>query len=46
MMPVDNFGFQGMFLANIKREVYDYDSTQLIDDDNVPKSLLKLAISP
>jgi len=43
MMPVDNFGFQGMFLANIiKREVFDYDSTQIIDEDNVPKVLTEV----
>lgn len=36
-MPIDNFGFQAMFISGIlDREVYDYDSDEIIDEDNVP----------
>lgn len=36
-LPVDNWGFQVLFLTGIvDRELFDYDPEQLIDDDNVP----------
>lgn len=36
-LPVDNWGFQVLFLTGIvERELYDYDATEPIDDDNVP----------
>jgi hypothetical protein len=36
-LPVDNWGFQGMFLSGIiGRETYDWDPSKIIDDENVP----------
>jgi hypothetical protein len=36
-LPVDNFGFQAMFVTNIiPREVYSYNPEELIDEDNTP----------
>ena len=36
-LPVDNWGFQAMFLSGIlDRELFDYDATQAIDEDNTP----------
>ncbi len=41
--PVDNYGFQAMFLSGIfDRAIYDYDSSQVIDEDNVPYVLTEL----
>lgn len=37
VFPVDNWGFQAMFITGIlDRETVDWDPTQPIDDDNVP----------
>jgi len=36
-LPVDNWGFQGMFLSGIiGRETYDWDPSKIIDEENVP----------
>ena len=36
-LPVDNWGFQGMFLSGIlDRETYDWDTSKIIDETNVP----------
>ena len=36
-LPVENYGFQAMFLSGIlDRETFDWDSTQVIDEDNMP----------
>ncbi|MEC7987133.1 MAG: hypothetical protein VX278_18335, partial [Myxococcota bacterium] len=36
-LPVENFGFQAMFLTGlIPRELYDYDPDQILDEDNLP----------
>lgn len=36
-IPVENWGFQAMFLTGIiERELFDYDTEQPIDDTNVP----------
>ncbi len=38
-MPVENYGFQTMFLAGIiDREIYDYDPTEEIEEGNIPKA--------
>ena len=43
-LPVENFGFQAMFVTNIiPREVYDYDSSEIIDEDNMPKVRTEVA---
>jgi len=35
--PVENYGFQAMFLSNIlARETFDWDPAELIDEDNLP----------
>lgn len=36
-LPVENFGFQAMFISGIvDREVFNYDSDEIIDEDNIP----------
>jgi len=36
-LPVENFGFQAMFVTNIiPRDIFGYDPEELIDEDNVP----------
>jgi hypothetical protein len=41
--PVDNYGFQAMFLSGIfDRTLYDYDSSQVIEEGNVPHILTEL----
>jgi len=41
--PVDNYGFQAMFLSGIfDRALYDYDSSQIIEEGNVPNILTEL----
>jgi len=43
MLPVDNWGFQGMFLAGVlSRELFDWDESEIIDEDNVPKVLTEI----
>jgi hypothetical protein len=35
--PVENFGFQALFITEILyRHVYGYDSSEIIDEDNIP----------
>ena len=37
-LPVDNIGFQAMFLSGVlDRELYDYDPAEVLSDTNVPK---------
>jgi hypothetical protein len=36
-LPVENFGFQAMFVTNIiPRDVFGYDPSEIIDDVNIP----------
>ena len=36
-LPVENLGFQAMFLMGVfERELFGYDETQILDDDNMP----------
>lgn len=36
-LPVENFGFQAMFVTNIiPRDVFGYDPGEIIDEDNMP----------
>jgi hypothetical protein len=36
-LPVDNWGFQGMFLSGIiGRETFDWDDSQIIEEGNIP----------
>ncbi len=45
LLPVDNWGFQAMFMVGIiDRETYDWDESQAIDDDNVPKVRTEVAV--
>jgi hypothetical protein len=42
--PVDNIGFQGMFLADVlARELYNYDPEENLSDNNVPEVLTQIA---
>ncbi|MEE2751715.1 MAG: hypothetical protein VX519_09815, partial [Myxococcota bacterium] len=37
-LPVDNIGFQGMFLSGVlDRHLYDFDETAILTEENVPK---------
>jgi len=43
-LPVENFGFQAMFVTGIiPREVFGYDPDELIDDDNLPDILTEIS---
>jgi len=36
-LPVENLGFQAMFLMGVfEREIFGYDETQVLDDNNMP----------
>ena len=36
-LPVENYGFQAMFITNIiPRDVFGYDTDEPIDEDNLP----------
>ena len=36
-LPVENLGFQALFLMGVfEREIFGYDETQALDDDNMP----------
>ncbi len=42
-LPVENWGFQAMFLSGIiERTLYDYDAGELIDEDNTPRVLTEI----
>ncbi|MCB9793352.1 MAG: hypothetical protein H6741_11585 [Alphaproteobacteria bacterium] len=42
-LPVDNIGFQAMFRIDVlPREIYDFDETQDVDDDNLPHVLTEV----
>jgi hypothetical protein len=42
-LPVENFAFQAMFLIGVfDREIYNYDDTRDIDEDNVPEVLTEV----
>lgn len=44
MLPIDNWGFQAMFLSGvIDRETFDWDNTQIITEYNVPKLKTEIA---
>ncbi|MCB9759649.1 MAG: hypothetical protein H6739_07385 [Alphaproteobacteria bacterium] len=49
-MPVENWGFQALFLSGVlARETYDWDPAQPVSDENMPKVLTEmdhLAIGP
>jgi hypothetical protein len=43
-LPVENWGFQAMFISGIiERETVGWDSTQAIDEDNLPKVETEMA---
>ena len=44
-MPVENYGFQAMFITEIlNREVVDYDPSEIIDEDNMPYVNTEMAL--
>ncbi len=49
-LPVENWGFQAMFLTGIiDREIYSYDDSQPIDEDNVPfvkTEIVRIGVGP
>ncbi len=49
-LPVDNYGFQAMFLSGIfDREILDWDSSEVISEDNLPwirTELVHLEVGP
>jgi len=43
-LPIDNFGFQGMFLSGIlERETYSWNSDEIASDDNKPHVRTEIA---
>ena len=44
-MPVENYGFQAMFITEIlNRKVVDYDPDEIIDEDNMPYVNTEMAL--
>jgi len=44
MHPIDNWGFQAMFLSGVlDRETFGWDSSQIISEDNVPELKTEIA---
>ena len=44
-LPVENYAFQAMFLIGVfDREIFNYDDTQDITDDNVPEVLTEIDV--
>ncbi|TNE88729.1 MAG: hypothetical protein EP330_13710 [Deltaproteobacteria bacterium] len=44
-LPIDNTGFQAMFLIGVlDREAYNYDADAQIDEDNVPELLTEMDV--
>lgn len=42
---VENWGFQTLFLTGIiERDLYDYDSSQIIDEDNTPSIITEVSL--
>jgi hypothetical protein len=44
MLPIDNWGFQAMFLSGVlDRETFGWDDSQIITEENVPKLKTEIA---